>query len=96
MSKRIQKPTETLPKMTKNSVKTMHMAIGVDFIGSKTSLKTDRNTTLEATSIGIKATSKTTKRVVVIPYSNVKGFELFPDAQTEPDKTEVVPTNDAA
>lgn len=59
-------------------VKTVHMAIGVDFIGSKTSLDHQKYD-MEATTIGIKATSRASGRVIVLPYSNVKGFELLPE-----------------
>ena len=59
-------------------VKVCHLAIGVDLLGSKTSLQTKGPTTLEMTSIGIRAHSKNSNRTVIIPYSNVKGFELFP------------------
>lgn len=62
-------------------VKACHMAIGVDLLGSKTSLSTNRTTTLEMTPIGIKAHSSNSNRTIVIPYSNVKGFELYPEVE---------------
>ncbi len=70
-------PKVEVPK-SGTRVKSVHLAIGVDLLGSKTSLQSGRNATLEATAIGIKAYSKNSNRIVVIPYSNVKGFELFP------------------
>jgi len=62
-----------------NKVKAMQMYAGVDLIGSKTSAQASKNLTMEATSIGIKLESAKSKRTVVVPYSNVRGFELFPD-----------------
>lgn len=70
---------------SKNRVKAMHMAIGVDLIGSATSMSAGRHVELEATAIGIRMYSKKSKRVIVIPYSNVKGFELFPDEEKKED-----------
>ena len=55
------------------------MAIGLDLIGSKTSLASGRNYDIVATSLGIKVFSKASKRTVVIPYANIKGFELMPE-----------------
>lgn len=72
-------------KSTKNRVKAFHMAIGVDLIGSKTSMAESRTMQLEATAIGIKMTSKNSGRIVVIPYSNVKGFELYPEEEIDAD-----------
>lgn len=64
-----------------NRVKRLHMYAGVDLIGAKTSMAENRNISLEATAIGIKMISKGTNRIVVIPYSNVKGFEMYPEEQ---------------
>lgn len=57
--------------------KAFHMVIGVDLIGSKTSLSSSRNMELEVTPIGIKAHSKNSGRTVLIPWTNIKGAELF-------------------
>lgn len=65
-------------KPTKVLCKNMHMVVGVDFIGSKTSMSASRNLELEVTPLGIKAFSKSTGRLVLIPWTNVKGAELFP------------------
>jgi len=59
-------------------VQVVHFAIGLDLIGSKTSLSYTKYD-IEATAIGIKAMSRTTGRTIVVPYSNVKGFELLPE-----------------
>jgi hypothetical protein len=63
-----------------NRVKTVQMAIGVDLLGSKLSLSSSKNIELEATGLGVVATSKGTGRIVLIPWPNVKGCEMFPDA----------------
>lgn len=62
-----------------NRIKRFHMYAGVDLVGSQMSMAESRNVMLEATSIGIRMTSAKTNRVVVIPYSNVKGFEVYPE-----------------
>jgi hypothetical protein len=61
-------------------VKALHMAVGVDLIGSATSLAASRNMDLELVEAGVLATSKKTNRVMLIPYSNIKGLELMPEA----------------
>ncbi len=65
----------------RNSVKACQLAIGTDLIGSKMSVEASKFLELEATAIGIHLYSKKTNRHVVIPYSNVKGFELFAEGQ---------------
>lgn len=65
--------------MSDIKVKTVHLAVGVDLIGSKTSLQGGRNYELTANAIGIRALSKATGRVIFIPYTNVKAFEQMPD-----------------
>jgi hypothetical protein len=66
-------------------VKLCHLAIGVDFLGSKTSFDAGRNYDLEATSIGVRIKSLSSGRDVVIPYSNVKGFEMLQEGSTSHD-----------
>lgn len=68
-----------MPESTNPKVKMMHLAIGVDFLGSKTSFVSGRNYDMEATSIGIRIKSISSGRDVVVPYSNVKGFEMLQD-----------------
>jgi hypothetical protein len=72
--------------MSDLKVKVVHMAIGLDLIGSKTSLSSGKNYDITANAIGIRAFSKGTGRVIMIPYTNIKGFELMPEAPTK-DKT---------
>jgi len=55
-----------------------HMAIGIDLIGSKTSLHNSKYDII-ATPTGIEAKSRASGRTIVIPYSNVRGFELLPE-----------------
>ena len=73
------KPKVYPEKAGKNQVKAFQMAIGVDLIGSKMSMASSRTVDLEATAVGIRCTSKGSGRVIVIPYSNVKGFEMYPE-----------------
>ena len=58
-------------------VKSAELAIGVSMLGSKQTLSCDRNYELEATPYGIQAHSKATGRTIVIPYTNVRGYELL-------------------
>jgi hypothetical protein len=46
-------------------------------------LRASKKHDLEAISMGVKATSHGTGRIVVIPYSNVKCFELFAEEECE-------------
>lgn len=66
---------------TTSRVKVCQLAVGLDLIGSKMSLVSGKNYELEATGIGIRVHSKSTGRVIVIPYSNVKGFEFVVDKE---------------
>lgn len=56
--------------------KAVHLAVGVDLLGSKTSLVSNRGNTLEVTQLGIVATSSKNGRKILIPYPNVKALEL--------------------
>lgn len=77
--KTVEQITQELdPKQSnKTFAKVAHLAIGIDLLGSTTSLVAKRGTTLEVTQIGIKAHSEKSNRTIVIPYSNIKGFELI-------------------
>lgn len=57
--------------------KTMQMVVGVDLIGSKMSMAHSRTLELEVTPLGIKALSKNSGRTILIPWTNIKGVELF-------------------
>lgn len=72
--------TGPLPKQ-KVLAKVFHMAIGLDLIGSKTSLS-DKRAELEVTPLGVKMTSKENGRVVLIPWTNIKGVELHPEPKS--------------
>jgi hypothetical protein len=65
------------------SVKTVHLAIGVDLLGSRTSLQSGPNTELTELPHGIEAFSKATGRRVVIPFSNIRGYEYTPEAKAK-------------
>lgn len=59
--------------------KNVNFHIGVTSLGSKLSLQATKNNELEVTVYGVKATSKTTGRTVLIPFSNITGIELVPE-----------------
>lgn len=69
------KPTKTLAKI-------VQLYAGLDMIGAKTSVHM-RDAELEVIAQGIKMTSKKTKRVVLLPWSNIKGAELVPQIDEE-------------
>lgn len=56
--------------------KVVHLAVGVDLLGSKTSLVAKKGNTLEVTKLGIIATSGNNGRRLLIPFPNVKACEL--------------------
>lgn len=58
-------------------VKILHLAQGLDLIGSKTSIN-HKNADLTLMEHGIHCISKDTRREVVIPFDNCKGYELLP------------------
>jgi len=62
--------------------KVVHLYAGVDLMGSKTSSHF-KDSLLEVTDIGVIIHSKKTRRIVLIPYSNVKGLELFGENETK-------------
>lgn len=70
-------PQIRLAEPKKILAKAFHMVVGVDLIGAKTSLATSKNMELEVTPLGIKAYSKSSKRTVLIPWTNIKGAELL-------------------
>lgn len=59
-------------------VKTIQMAIGCDLIGSKMSLGHKENEMTERPH-GIEILSKKTGRIMLIPYTNIKGYEILPE-----------------
>lgn len=63
-------------------VHTLQMAIGCDLIGSKMSMS-HKESDMTITSIGILSVSKKSKRQMLIPYTNIKGFELMPPKHDE-------------
>jgi len=56
--------------------KVVHLAVGVDLLGSKTSLVAKKGNTLEVTPLGILAVSGNNGRKLLIPFPNVKAAEL--------------------
>lgn len=63
----------------KNKVlaKVVHLYAGLDLIGSKSTIS-QRDAEIEVTPIGMRMISKKTKRIILIPWANVKGAELLP------------------
>ena len=55
---------------------------GLDMIGSKTTVS-NKDAELEVTSLGLKMKSKKTKRNVLIPWGNLRGVELLPNANED-------------
>lgn len=70
------KKDETQPK--KIMAKVVHLGLGLDLIGSKTSVN-NRQADLEVGPMGITMRSKSTNRVVLLPWANIKGCELLPE-----------------
>lgn len=62
--------------------KVVHLYAGLDLIGSKTTVS-NRDAEIEVTPVGMKMTSKKTKRIILLPWANVKGAELLPAAGEE-------------
>lgn len=69
-------------------VKRLQFAVGADLIGSKMSMAASPNVELTELAHGIEMFSKASNRTVVIPYSNIKAYELLPEAPVAP-KTKV-------
>lgn len=59
------------------------MVVGVDLIGSKMSMAASKNIQLEVTPIGIVAISKGSGRTILIPWTNIKGCELYTNSEDE-------------
>lgn len=62
---------------TKTYAKVVHLAVGVDLLGSKTSLVASRGNTLEVTALGVMAISGKNGRKILIPFPNIKACELI-------------------
>ena len=60
--------------------KVVHLYAGLDLIGSQSTVN-HKNARLEVTPIGVKMTSKKTNRIVLLPWSNIKGCELLDTIQ---------------
>lgn len=60
--------------------KSIQLAVACDLVGSQMSMSASRGTELVVTPLGVKMTSGKTGRVVLIPWPNIKGCELFPEA----------------
>jgi len=58
------------------TVKALQMAVSLDMVGSKMSMSTSKNLSLTELPHGIEMKSKASKRTVVIPFPNIKGYEV--------------------
>jgi len=62
--------------------KVVQLYSGLDLIGSVMSVHA-RNAELEVIHHGIRMVSKKNKRVIVIPWANIKGYEEIQEAKEE-------------
>lgn len=67
---------ETASATAKPMAKSVELGIGLTMLGNRTTLNANTEE-LEVTALGIRATGKT-KRVVLIPWANIRGVELIP------------------
>lgn len=65
-------------------VKTVQIHAGLDLIGSRLSVQAKKGNVLTEEAMGIRIVSGETGRVVVIPYANVKGYELLLEKDAAP------------
>ena len=56
--------------------KTVHCHLGCPALGGKMSLTSSKENELEVIAGGVKATSKKSKRSILIPFSNIVDVEL--------------------
>ncbi len=68
--------TEATELVERPTVKTVQMHAGVDLIGSKTSIHS-RLADIYERPQGLLMISKKEKRKVLVPYSNIRGYELL-------------------
>jgi hypothetical protein len=64
--------------------KVVQLAVGCDLLGSKMSLSQSHNTDLITVEDGVAALSKKSNRIMFVPYTNIKGMELFPSEEILP------------
>ena len=63
-------------KDTKPTVKVAQFHVGIDLLGSKTSAHSKDSDIYELPN-AVLLHSKKTKRIVVVPFTNVRGYELL-------------------
>ena len=61
-------------------VKTVHLYSALELMGAKTSVQSS-GSEMEVTPLGLKVTSRKNGRVILVPWSNIKGCELMPEIQ---------------
>lgn len=62
---------------TPEMVKVFQMVVGVDLLGSKMSMSASKNIDIVEDGNGLLCVSKQTGRIIKIPFTNVKGYELI-------------------
>ena len=72
----MEKVKEKTVKPSKNRALNLQLGVGLDMIGSRTSVRADKQTELEVTGVGVVMTSHKSKRKVLVPFANLRGVEL--------------------
>lgn len=57
--------------------KVVHLHLGAVALGGKMSLQASKSNELEVIAQGVKATSKSSKRSILLPWSNIVDVELY-------------------
>lgn len=57
--------------------KVVHFYKGVELMGSKGSATASKNIEVEVTPLGVKVTSKNSRRTIIVPWANITGCELY-------------------
>lgn len=70
--------------LTGRKIKVMHLASGLDLIGSKSTIHHSK-VDMSITDHGVHCLSKGTNREIVIPFDNLKGYELLPKDEAKAD-----------
>lgn len=76
MAEPLKPANKELPK--KVLVQTLHLYAALELMGAKSSVQA-KGSEMEVTPIGVKVTSRKNGRVILVPWSNIKGCELMPE-----------------
>ena len=61
-------------------VKCMHLYSALELMAAKTSVQA-AGSEMEVTPLGVKVTSRKNGRLILVPWSNIKGLELYSDKE---------------